>query len=304
MLEDLAQKYGNIVGVTCLVISALLWGGEYVVAKDVFTVISPNWSNVIRTVPIVIGCLIIWRDHFKAAKPADWKRGAVCGILFGVGYAVQSIGLSMINAGLSAFISSAYIIMVPFMVWIVSRVRPSAKVFISAIVGITGVFIMSVTGVFEGELSIGLGEILSIASAIGYGGAMVALDIYTEKSSVEFLTANQFIYMLLASLVFALLMEEPPALLQIMDAGIIVEFLYMILLGTFATQLLFTFGLKYATASQGGVIFPLESVSATLFGCLFLGERIDWTYILGGMLLVGAIIISSVEFTPKEKSTE
>lgn len=306
MLEKLAEKYGNPIGVACLVISALLWGGEYVVAKDVYNVISPNWSNVIRTLPIVIGCLIIWREHFRNAKPADWKRGAVCGILFGLGYAVQSIGLSMINAGLSAFISSAYIIMVPFMVWIVSKIRPAAKVFVSAVIGITGVFIMSVTGVFDGELSIGLGEVLSIASAIGYGGAMVALDIYTEKSSVEFLTANQFIYMLIASLVFALLMEEPPALLQVMDGGIVLEFLYMILLGTFATQLLFTFGMKYATASQGGVIFPLESVSATLFGCIFLGEKLDWTYILGGVLLVAAIIISSVEFpkrTARNKET-
>lgn len=235
------------------------------------------------------------------ATAADWKRGAICGIMFGVAYAVQSIGLDMINAGLSAFISSAYIIMVPFMIWIVSKIKPDLKVFISSIVGILGVFIMSVTGLFEGELSIGLGEILSILSAVGYGGAMVALDIYTEKSSVEFLTANQFIYTLLASLIFALIMEEPPALLQVVDGVIIIELLYMIVLGTFVTQLLFTFGLKYATASQAGVIFPLESVSATLFGCLFLGEQLDWVYILGGLLLIGAIIISSVEFPKKEK---
>lgn len=300
-MNNLLEKYGSTVGVVCLIISALLWGGEYAIAKDVFRVIDPNWTNVIRTIPVVICCLIIWRRHFISATVADWKRGAICGVMFGVAYAVQSIGLDMINAGLSAFISSAYIIMVPFMIWIVSKIKPDLKVFISSIVGILGVFIMSVTGLFEGELSIGLGEILSILSAVGYGGAMVALDIYTEKSSVEFLTANQFVYTLLASLIFAIVMEEPPALLQVVDGTVIIELLYMIVLGTFVTQLLFTFGLKYATASQAGVIFPLESVSATLFGCLFLGEQLDWVYIVGGLLLIGAIIISSVEFPEKEK---
>ena len=304
MLEKLVNKYGSVVGVICLIISALLWGGEYAVAKDVFKIIDPNWTNVIRTIPVVAICLILWRKHFIKAKADDWKRGAVCGILFGVAYAVQSIGLNMINAGLSAFISSAYIVLVPFMVWAVSKIRPDLKVFVSSVVGILGVFIMSVTGLFEGNLSIGLGEILSIVSAVGYGGAMVALDIYTEKSSVEFLTANQFIYTLIAALVFALVLEEPPHLIQVMDGVVIIEMLYMIVLGTFATQLLFTFGLKYAKASQAGVIFPLESVSATLFGCLFLGEQLDWVYVLGGVLLVGAIVISSIDFPKRRNGTE
>jgi len=301
MLEKLVEKYGSIIGVMCLIVSAFLWGGEYAVAKDVYTVIDPNWTNVIRTVPVVAICLIMWRKHFINANTKDWVRGAICGGLFGVAYAIQSIGLNMINAGLSAFISSAYIILVPFMVWAVSKIKPNLKVFVSSIVGILGVFIMSVTGLFDGQLSIGIGEILSIASAIGYGGAMVALDIYTEETSVEFLTANQFIYTLIAALVFALIMEEPPQLMQAVDGIVIIELLYMIVLGTFATQLLFTFGLKYATASQAGVIFPLESVSATLFGCLFLGEQLDVTYIAGGILLVGAIVISSVDF-PKRKT--
>lgn len=301
MLEKWAEKYGSVVGVISLVVAALLWGGEYAIAKDVFTVIDPNWTNVIRTLPVVVGCLLIWRKHFINATLRDWKRGAICGGMFGVAYALQSIGLDMINAGLSAFISSAYVILVPFMVWFVSKTRPPRKVFISAVVGIVGVFIMSVSGLFSGELSMGLGEVLSIVSAIGYGGAMVALDLYTEDTSVEFLTTNQFIYTLIAALIFALFMEQPPALLQVMDGVVIVEFLYMVLLGTFATQLLFTFGLKYATASQAGVIFPLESVSATLFGCIFLGETLGIEYLVGGALLIGAIIISSVDFKKKER---
>lgn len=299
MLNRLAEKYGLAVGMICLIIAAFLWGGEYVVAKDVLDIMSPNWLNVIRLGFTVLIAVIVWRKHFKEADLQDWKRGAVCGILFGLGSVLQTMGLEMVNAGINAFLSSAYIILVPFMVWFVSKVRPGSKVFIGAAVGIAGVSIMSVTGFSTGNLSIGLGEIFSLLSAIGYGGAMVALDCYTEKSSVEFLTGAQFIFSLLVSIVFALILEEPPAVH--VTPVVAFEFAYLVLLGTFVTQLLFTFGLKYSSANLGGVIFPLESVSATIFGCIFLNERLKTVHIIGGLLIVAAIIISSVDFRKKEE---
>lgn len=298
MEDKMAGKNGSIIGVICLIISASLWGGEYVVAKDVMDMISPNWLNVIRLFFTGLIAVIVWRKHFKAATKEDWKRGAICGTLFGLGSAFQTMGLELVNAGINAFLSSAYIILVPFMVWFVSKVRPGKKVFISAVVGIAGISIMSVTGFSTGHLSIGPGEILSLLSAIGYGAAMVSLDGFTEKSSVQFLTGAQFIFSLVVSLIFALILEEPPAIE--INTAIVLEFGYLVLLGSFVTQLLFTFGLKYASANQGGVIFPLESVSATLFGCIFLHEQLKAVHVIGGILIVAAVIISSVDFKKKE----
>lgn len=299
-MEKLLQKYGSTAGVIFLVIAAFLWGGEYAVAKDVLDVMPPNWVNVIRTFFTSLIAVIIWRKQFKEATLQDWKRGAIVGILFGLGYATQTMGLDMVNAGVNAFLSSAYVILVPFMVWIVSKVRPAGKVFLSAVVGIAGISIMSVTGFSTGHLAIGMGEILSLVSAIGYGMAMVALDRYTEKTSAEFLTGSQFIFSCLVALIFALILEQPPAVT--VDTVMVVEFIYLIVLGTFATQLLFTFGIKYASANQAGVIFPLESVSATLLGCLWLGEKLEVVHVIGGAMIIIAIIISSVDFRKKEKT--
>ena len=262
MLEKLAGKHGSSIGVTCLIVSALLWGGEYVVAKDVLDVMPPNWSNAIRAFFTTVFAVIIWRKHFKEAELRDWIRGLVCGLFFGMGSALQFMGLEMINAGVNAFIASAYVVMVPFMVWAVDRKRPAGKVFISALVGISGVTIRSVTGFSTGSLHIGLGEILTLLSAIG--------------------------------LVFGLAMEEFPHVA--LTTPIVLEFIYLVLFGTFATQLLFTFGVKYASANQAGVIFPLESVSATVFGCLCLHEQLKAVQVIGGLLIIAAVVISNVSF--------
>ncbi len=294
MLEKLIQKYGSSVGVLFLIIAAFLWGGEFIVAKDVLNIVEPNWSNAIRAFFTSILAVIIWRKHFKAATLQDWKRGAVCGTLFALGFALQVMGLELVNAGINAFLSAAYIILIPFMVWIIEKTRPANKVFVSALIGIIGVCGMSVTGLSTGHLSIGLGEILSLLSAVGYGCAIVSTDYFTKKTSVEFITGCQFIFTFIISMVFALIMEHPPII--DITPQIILEFIYLILLGTFATQLLFTVGTKYASANQAGVIFPLESVSATILGCIFLHEQLKIAQIVGGVLIITAIIINNVSF--------
>ncbi|MCI7303085.1 DMT family transporter [Ihubacter massiliensis] len=292
MLEKFIQKYGAPAGVLSLIIAALLWGGEYVVAKDVLNLIEPNWSNAIRTFFTSVLALVIWRKQFARATRQDWRRGAVCGSLFGLAFALQIMGLKMINAGINAFISSAYVVLVPFMVWCIEKKRPPSKVFVSAFVGILGVSIMSVTGFSTGSLSIGTGELLSLLSAVGYGGAIVAADYYTKKTSVEFITGCQFLFTFVIAVIFAVIMEVPPRI--VMTPSILLEFLYLIICGTFITQLLFTIGVKYASANQAGVIFPLESVSATILGCLFLHEQLKVVQVIGGILIVAAIVISSI----------
>lgn len=294
MLEKFIEKYGSPAGVLCLIIASVLWGGEFVVAKDVLNIVEPNWSNAIRAFFTSVIAIIIWRKHFKAATLGDWKRGAICGCLFALGFSLQVMGLELVNAGINAFLSAAYIIIIPFMVWVIEKSRPAGKVFISAFIGIIGVSIMSVTGFSTGRLSIGAGEILSLLSAVGYGCAIVSTDYYTKKSSVEFITGCQFIFTFVVSIIFALIMEQPPQIS--VTAPIVLEFMYLILLGTFATQLLFTSGMKYASANQAGVIFPLESVSAAVLGCIFLHEQLKVVQVIGGVLIVTAIIISNVSF--------
>lgn len=39
------------------------------------------------------------------------------------------MGLELINTGVNAFISAAYVVIVPFMVWIIEKSRPAAKWF-------------------------------------------------------------------------------------------------------------------------------------------------------------------------------
>ena len=214
-------------------------------------------------------------------------------------FALQIMGLALIDAGINAFLTAAYVIMIPFVVWVIERKRPAGKIFISAVIGIAGVAVMSVNGLSTGHFTIGAGEILSLLSAVGYGGAIVSADYYTEKSSVEFITGCQFIFTFVIAVICALIMEEPPDIS--LTVPLTLEFIYLIIFGTFITQLLFTTGMKYASANQAGIIFPLESVFAAILGCIFLHERLTVLQITGAVLIIAAIIISNVSLKKKRQ---
>ena len=237
MLEELVKKYGAPVGVISLVIAALLWGGEYVVAKDVLDTIAPNWTNVIRDGLTAIMALVIWQKDFRAATADDWKRGAICGILFGLGGALQTMGLELINTGVNAFISAAYVVIVPFMVWIIEKSKPAGKVFISAAIAMAGVTIMSITGITSGEFSMGKGEMLSLMSAFCYAGAIVTADCFTRKTSVSLITGMQFIFAFAVALIMALTLGEPLPSFDIVSTPIVIEFIYLIILQRFRKRL-------------------------------------------------------------------
>ena len=139
MTNKLDAKKTSLIGVIALVIAAFLWGGEFVIAKHVLDVIPPNWLNMIRTSAAAVIGIIVWRKEFKAATAKDWGRGAIVGIFFGLGFAVQTMGLESVNAGINAFLSAAYVMLVPFMSWIVLKARPHRNVFIAAVIGIVGI---------------------------------------------------------------------------------------------------------------------------------------------------------------------
>ena len=56
-MSNTISRKENLMGVALLVIAAMLWGGEFAVAKHVLEVIPPNWLNMIRTAAAWYYCL-------------------------------------------------------------------------------------------------------------------------------------------------------------------------------------------------------------------------------------------------------
>ncbi len=283
-------------GAVAIVIASLLWGFEFVVEKDVLAHIEPNWSNVIRFSISSIIIIIVCFRKFRKATRDEWKKGLFSGLILGCGFAFQTMGLESINAGVNAFLSSAYIVIIPFLVWLIKKIRPEKLVFISAGIAIVGVTLMSLNGLMIGDISIGRGEILTLAGSVFYAGGIVSVEYYANSIDSMLFAGIQCIATFGVSTAFALLFESPPSYF---DPLLFWEFVYLTIFATIITQILFTYGMKYVSSHRSSILFLLESISAVVFGWILLGERLKISQIVGAIIIVIAIALTS--FTEKEE---
>ena len=277
-------------GTIAIIAAALFWGFEFVVEKDVLYHIDPNWSNAIRffiSSLIIIG---IWNKKFKSATKEDWKQGLFCGGIMGLGYAFQTMGLETINAGVNAFLCVAYIVIIPFLVWFIKKIRPNKLVFISAIIAIAGVSIMSLEGLTLGEFSIGKGEVLTLVGSIFYAGGIVSVEYYAKSMDSLLFAGIQCVATFGVSIIFALIIESPPTYF---DSILFWEFVYLIVFASILTQIMFTYGMKYVSSHRASILFLLESISAIIFGRVMLNEKIRINQIIGAILIIIAIILTN-----------
>lgn len=282
--QNRLKQYGTI----ALIMSALLWGGEFVVEKDVLSCVEPNWSNAIRFFISSIFCLVVWRKEFRQASFLEWKKGIISGGLMGLGFAFQTMGLEYIGAGVNAFLSAAYVLVIPFLLWVAKKSRPVILVFVSAVLAIIGVLFMSASDMSFGEMQLGKGEILTLIGSVCYAGGIVSVDCYAADMDSKLMAGIQFIVTFVISIVFALCFERIP---QDFSGKLAAEFIYLIVFSSLLAQLLFTYGMKYVSSGKAGIIFLLESVSALFLGDVFLSEKILITHIIGGILIISAIVL-------------
>lgn len=282
----------ELIGTAALVFAALFWGIEFVVEKDILNHYGANWSNTIRFFAASSFFLIVFNKYFRRATLENWKDGLTSGAAMGFGYAFQTMGLKYVGAGVNAFISSGYIVMIPVFLWIMGAGRPSRRVYISVIIAMVGVGLLSSADFQLSELSLGKGETLTLFGAVFYALGIVLSENHARKMDVQLLAGIQCIGTFLVSIIMALLLESPP---DYIDGTIFLEFVYLIIFASMLTQILFTYGMQYVSSSKAGVIFLLESISAMILGWMFLQDNIAGTHILGGIVIIISISIQSTK---------
>jgi drug/metabolite transporter (DMT)-like permease len=267
----------------------MVWGCAFVVVKNTTDSVPPAYMICIR---FGMSAILLCVFFFKRLKKIDWnclKYGLLIGLLNFLGFEFQTIGIAYTTAGKSAFLTSVYCVMVPFLYWIFRHIRPDRYNIASAFLCITGIGILSLREGF----SINPGDALSLLCGLVFAVQIIAISILTEKCDPILLCITQSAATTLISLPFALSMEQLP----ILHTDSILSLLY---LGIFSTMIAFVLQLvcqKYTPPAKASLIMSLESVFGTLAGMLFLHESLTAEAFLGFALIFVAILVSETKLS-------
>lgn len=281
--------------------TAVIWGFAFVVVKNSLDLIPPTWMLAFRfTIASVVLGLIFIRKMMTIKKETV-RQGVILGAFLFLSYLLQTIGCQYTTAGKNAFLTAIYVVIVPFLHWILNKIRPTSFHVTAAFMAIAGIGLLSL----QGDLTMNIGDVLTIFCGFGYALHMIYIDRYTQSNDPVVLTVLQLGFAATFSWILAPVLDGGfPA--GALEPGIIVGMLYLGLMSTMLAFLLQNVCQKYTTPNAASLFLSLESVFGVLFSTIFLGERMTPRMIFGCALLLASIILAEtrLSFLPIFKKSE
>lgn len=272
-----------------LVLTALIWGSGFVVMKNTLDSIPPAAIIALRYAIASVIVAVVFRKHLKGLARGDIARGALVGLLLGSAYIVQTIGLSYTTAGKNAFLTTVYVLLVPFGCYALFKQKLGKSNFIAAGMMMLGIGFLSLDGESGG---LNIGDMLTLLCGVLYAAHIIAVDRCQKKTDMFALIVLQFAFAAVTALLYHLLFERDMPL--VFTRGAVGGLLYLSVVSTTIAMSLQNIGQSMAPASHASILLSLESVFGAAFSCLLLGEKLTAKMGLGFVVIFAALMVSEL----------
>ncbi len=294
------SKKLNLIGQLLLILATVAWGTSFFILKETIETVNELFVLAIRF--LISGVLlgVIFYKKFKKLSKTSMTRGLILGIILSLAYVIQTYGLKLTTPSRNAFLTSSYCVMVPFIVWIMTRRAPKLYNVISAVLCLVGIGFVSFSSKLELGFEYLIGDILTLVCAVFYGLQLIFIDKYQQSGEdnvtilvIELLTVGIVCGAL--SLIVELPFRPQGFILnleQILKIG------YLTIVCTLFAQLFLIYGQKHTTVNQSSIILSLEAVFGALFSVVLGNEMLTAGLIIGFVIIFVAMIINELKLDP------
>lgn len=275
-----------------LFLAAFIWGVAFVaqsVGMDYMGPLSFNGARFLMGSLVLLPVVIVRRKKNvkEGKKPADLKTtvtgGICCGLALCVAALLQQYGIMYTTVGKAGFITTLYIILVPFFGIFLKKKIPG-RVWIGAVVAAVGMYLLCMSE----KLTIGKGDTLVFICAIMFSVHILVIDYFSPKADGVELSCIQFLTAGIIGSIGAVIFEQPH--LQNFIDGII-PLAYAGILSSGVAYTLQVIGQKDMDPTVASLILSMESVVSMLAGWVILEQALNQRELLGCALVFAAVIL-------------
>ena len=291
-------------GPLLLFIAALLWGSAFVAQKLCAGHLGPFavtcFRNVIATV-FIYACFRLRLRFMGRAGIPDGSRsftrrsfagGGISGIALFLASLTQQTGIEYTTPGISAFLTSNYMLLVPIFGLFVGR-RTDALVWIWAALALIGTYLLCIDPSAD-VLGVGRGEAWTLLCAVLFAIQVLCVDRFAPGTDVLAFSCIQQMTGALCAFPFLFLESE--------RAMFTVEHLYaailpLLFIAIFSSGIAYTFqnlGQVRTPPALACIIMSLESAIGVLCGYFFLGDTLTSRQLAGCTVMFLAVILSQL----------
>ena len=289
-----------------LLLAAAIWGMGTVVIKSTVDDFPPSWLVGVRFLGagIILGAVTFPRitRAFTRNKRGHLRDGAVLGVFLFASYWCNSTGLTDTTASNSSFLTTLYVVIIPFLGWIIIAKRPTAFNIGAAVLCVTGVGCVAYGG--AGEFSLRFGDFITLASALFLSFHVLYTAKYAPDRSMTLLTVIQFVVAGILGLVVGALTESTPDFTRL-AADTWVSLFYVTVFASCVALGLQNAAVARVDPAQAALFLATEAVFGVTFSILLLGETLTLSSLAGFALIFAGIVVS--EYLPlraEKKATE
>lgn len=284
----------EILADSLLLLTALIWGCAFAVVKNALDSFPPGAIIAMRYLIAAAITGILFRRHLKELTRGDVARGALVGLLLFGAYIVQTTGLQYTTAGKNAFLTTVYVLLVPFGCALLFHQKLQKSSLIAAVMMLVGIGLLSLDGQGGG---LNPGDILTLICGFLFAGHIIAVEQCQKKTNTYALIVLQFAFCALYAGLYNRIFERGMPLA--FTPGSIGGLLYIAVFSTTIGMSLQNIGQSMAPASHAVILLSLESVFGVLFSCLLLGEKVTLQMGVGFAIIFAALLVS--ELAPGKK---
>ncbi|MFL6178036.1 MAG: DMT family transporter [Ornithinibacter sp.] len=274
-----------------LVCVTAVWGSTFFLIHDLVEHVPPADFLAVRFGIAAVVMFVLFRRQTLALTRRELRVGVVLGLLYGVAQVLQTTGLAHTDASVSGFITGTYVVLTPVLGALLLHDRIGRVTWFAVGLATLGLALLSLQG-----FSVGIGEALTLLSAILYAGHIVALGRWsTPGAAVGLATVQAGVITVVAAVV-----AVPDGLTLPATGAQWASLLYMALVAGALALWAQTWAQAHLTATRAAIVMALEPVFAALFAVTLGGESLTGRMLVGGALVVAAMYLVELRSTPRD----
>lgn len=288
-----------------LLFVVFIWGSAPLLTLHFYKYYSPTIRLCFAELVLLVTYVLLSKKRVRRFNIDYIKVGVPTGLFLIIANMCQKIGLMYTTPARYAFLENLSCITVPIIMYFLTKKKPSITTVISCFVCLASVFVLN--GMSFDRNSWGIGEILCAVAGLLYGFNIAVTGVYAKKLIAPMYLAVQSFVGLIVTFVFSLILNQVTV---VSDDGIIKpieEIMFSFKLEHVALTIILTVvssalcwiirtnSMKHIDASIIAVIMPFSAVITSVLSVAFGKDCLNMNLILGSILGVLAILLSTYD---------
>ncbi len=282
-----------------LMVVTVLWGSGFVVTKMALDLnASTGLINMVRGVVFALVTFAIFFKRITKMKGKELFKGFFAGSLNSLAFILQTVAMQYTTPSNAAFFTITNVLMVPFIVWVFYKIRPSLKIFGAVGVCLVGMAIL--TGFFGENTTINKGDWLALSGAFMFALSIAYISNSAKEVDYSIIAFWLGVTQAIGGIIFFTFFENAQvASLDWLKVAPLL--LYLALFPSFVAQTGQVIAQQNTSATSAALIMTLEAVFGSIFSVIFGFDRFTLSLFIGGSLIMLSLVISEIRFPRKPR---